>query len=371
MPPKIKYLGLKKQFAISKPKIFKEYSRIFSNSSFILREDVKIFEKKISKILNSKYAVGLNSGTDALFMALIGSGIKTNDEVITVSHTPVMTISAIKHIGAKPIFVDIANDFNIDPDQIEKKITYQTKAILVVHLNGRSCDMKKIMKIVKKHKLKLIEDCAQSIGTKYNNKPVGSFGEVGCFSLHPFKTLNVPGDGGFIITSKKKIFEKIMLLRDHGLLLPKSKDVVKCFGVNSRLDNIHAATALVHLRFLDKWIRTRRKIASFYNKMLSDVNEISLPPKPENKNIFYDTYNSYVIIAEKRNSLKKFLNNSGIEVLAMITKGIHLQKNLKLGKWFLPNTENLGKKVLSLPIYPTLNLEEQNFIVKKIKDFYD
>ncbi len=370
MKYKITYLGLKDQYKSYKSIIFKAYDQIFNNSSFILRKEVYDFEKQISKKLKTKYAVGLNSGTDALFMAIFSCGIRKGDEVITVSHTPVMTISAIKHVGANPIFIDIADDFNIDPDLIEESITKKTKAILIVHLHGRSCDMHKILKICKKYNLKLIEDCAQSIGARYNNKYVGSFGDVGCFSLHPVKTLNVPGDGGFITTNQKKTNKFVRLIRDHGLLLPKSKDIVKRFGVNSRLDNMHAAVANIGLKNLNKWIKKRRVIANFYIKNLKNIKEIQLPEGPDNKSKFFDTYNSFVILSKERDKLRNYLNKKGIEALSLITKGIHLQKNLNLGKWKLPKTIEIEKKVISLPIYPSLSKKNQKYIIECIRKFY-
>ena len=371
MSYKITYLGLKDQFSKNKRKIFDAYNKIFAESSFILRNDVANFEKKISQKLGTKYSVGLNSGTDALLMSVLSAGIRKKDEVITVSHTPVMTIAAIRHVGAKPVFVDIQDDYNINPDLIENSITKKTKAIIVVHLHGRSCDMKKILRICNKYKLKLIEDCAQSIGAKFCNKIVGSFGEIGCFSLHPVKTLNVPGDGGFITTNKKKINKLIRLVRDHGLELPKSRDIVKRFGFNSRLDNMHAAVALIGLKQLDEWINQRRKIANFYCKNLGYLKHIKLPPSPDEDKRYYDTYNSFVISANNRDKLREHLNYKGIEALSLITKGIHLQKKLNLGNWHLPKTEELEKKVISLPIYPSLSISKQKYIVKCIKEFYD
>ena len=216
MKYKIKYINLAEQYKSLSSDIKNEFKKIFKNSSFILRKHVTNFEKIISKKINVKYTVGVNSGTDALLFALAQIGITKNDEIITPSHTYVATISAIVHVGAKPVFVDIQDDFNINPDLIEKKITSKTKAILPVHLNGRCCNMRKIKKIAKKYNLKIIEDAAQAFGSKFNKKFAGSFGHSAAFSLHPMKNLNVPGDGGFLTTNQKKIYNHTLLLRDHG-----------------------------------------------------------------------------------------------------------------------------------------------------------
>ena len=196
------------------------------------------------------------------------------------------------HVGAIPVYIDISDDFNIDVNLIKKKITNKTKAILVVHLNGRSCNMEKICKIAKHYKIHLIEDCAQSFGSKFKSKYCGSFGTASAFSLHPMKSLNVPGDGGFLTTNKKKIFENVCLLRDHGRSL-KNKNLIKCFGFNSRLDNLHAALAIEKLKKLNKWIKIRRKIAKIYIDSLKGINGLILPDF-KNKD-YFDTFNSFVI----------------------------------------------------------------------------
>ena len=369
MKYKIKYIDLYSQFSLLKKEIYTEINKIFKSSSFILREHVSKFEKKICQILKVKYCVGLNSGTDALLMALTQLKLKKGDEVITPSHTYVASVSAIVHVGAVPIFADIADDFNIDPNQIEKKISKKTKAILVVHLNGRCCDMKKILQIAKKHKLKIIEDAAQCFGAKYNNKYTGTFGLAGAFSLHPMKNLSVPGDGGFLTTNSKKIYNNVMLLRDHGRIKTENKEIRKCYGFNSRLDNIHAAIALIKLKKFFKWVNLRRDLAKNYSKKLEGLKFVKLPVY--NKNNFFDTYNSYVLKVKKRDQLKKFLKKKGIEVFSHLEKGVHLEKNLIKKKNHLPNTEKIGREVISLPIYPELTQKNQNYIIKQIYNFYE
>ena len=265
MKKEIKFINLLGQHQSIAKEMKKEFDKIFLNSSFVLREHVTKFEKDIAKKLNVKYVVGLNSGTDALLMALAQLNLKKGDEILTPSHTYVATVSAIVHVGAKPVFIDIAEDFNIDVNEIEKKIGKRTKAILPVHLNGRSCDMKAITKLSKKYKIPVIEDAAQSFGSKINNKYTGTFGQSGAFSLHPMKNLSVPGDGGFLVTNNKRIFQNVCLLRDHGRSRVKrnfklKSAYLKCFGFNSRLDNLHASVALLKLKKIDFGLKKEEKL---------------------------------------------------------------------------------------------------------------
>ena len=368
---KIKYINLAAQHNSIGNEIKREIDNVFKNSAFILRKNVSRFEQKICKILGVKYCVSVNSGTDALLFALSQVGLKKGDEVITPSHTYVASVSAIDHVGAVPIFVDIADDFNIDPNLIEKKITKKTKAIMVVHLNGRCCNMNPIIKIAKKYKLKIIEDAAQGFGSKYNGKYVGNFGYAAAFSLHPMKNLSVPGDGGFLTTNNKKVFEKVLLLRDHGRIKAGYKEVRKCYGFNSRLDNLHASIALVKLKYFFGWVSKRREIARFYNKELEVISDYIVTPKLDKKDKLHeDTFNSYVIRSKKRNALKKYLLKNKIEVFSHIDKGVHLEKNLYSKKINLPKTEQLEKEILSLPIYPELSKKQQLTICNAIRKFY-
>jgi len=377
MKKEIKFINLLGQHQSIAKEMKKEFDKIFLNSSFVLREHVTKFEKDIAKKLNVKYVVGLNSGTDALLMALAQLNLKKGDEILTPSHTYVATVSAIVHVGAKPVFIDIAEDFNIDVNEIEKKIGKRTKAILPVHLNGRSCDMKAITKLSKKYKIPVIEDAAQSFGSKINNKYTGTFGQSGAFSLHPMKNLSVPGDGGFLVTNNKRIFQNVCLLRDHGRSRVKrnfklKSAYLKCFGFNSRLDNLHASVALLKLKKIDFWIKKRREIANYYHSHLGKQKNLIIPKfKDSNKNIYYDTYNSYVIRVKKnRDALKKFLEKSGIEVFIHMERGVHLERLLNVGKWNLPITEKIEKQIISLPIYPELKKTDQDYIIDRINLFF-
>jgi len=367
MKHKVPFVNYPLHYKILKSKINQALERVLKKGDLILRKDVRDFEKNLSKFLKAKYAIGLNSGTDALFLSLKAAGIGKGDEVITVSHTFIATISVIFHCGAKPILVDIGEDFLIDPKEIEKAITKKTKAIIPVHLNGRVCQMDEIMKIAKMHNLIVIEDAAQALGASFKGKMAGTFGLAGCFSFYPAKILGAFGDGGAVVTNKKGIADKIYLLRDHG---QKTKTKIVCYGFNSRLDNIQAALLNVKFKYLKKWIKRRREIAKIYNEGLKDVSQIKLPPAPDSDPDHFDVYQNYVIRAEKRDKLRDFLREKGIETLIKDPIPNHLQKGLGLEKFSLPKTEKFAKEIISLPIYPELKKWQIEYVIDSIEKFY-
>lgn len=364
---KVPFVNYPLQYKILKKEIDGAIKNVLERGDLILRKDVENFEKRLAKFVGAKYAVGLNSGTDALFFSLKAARIGKGDEVITVSHTFVASISAIIHCQAKPILVDVREDFLIDPEKIEKAITKKTKAIIPVHLNGRVCQMDEIMEIARKHNLIVIEDAAQALGAKYKGKMAGIFGLAGCFSFYPAKILGAFGDGGTVVTNNKKIAEKIRLLRNHG---QKTKTKIVCYGFNSRLDNLQAAILNVKFKYLGKWIKRRREIAKIYNEGLKDVPEIFLPPSPNSDPKYFDVYQNYVIRAQKRDKLREFLTKKGIETLVKDPIPNHLQKGLSLEKFHLPKTEKFSKEVLSLPIYPELKNWQVEYVIDSIKKFY-
>ena len=248
---KVELIDLRDRFKEEGKAIIKIVEKVLSRGNLILTKEVQNFEKSICKFTGAKFCLGLNSGTDALMMSLWSSGIKKGDEVITSPISFVATANSIIHVGAKPVFVDVGDDLNINPDLIEAAITKKTKAIMPVHWTGRVCEMEKIVKIAKKYKLKIIEDAAQATGAYYKGKHAGTFGKISAFSTHPLKNLNALGDGGFIITNEKKLYDKIKLYRSHGL---EGRDDAKIIGVNSRLDSINAEVLSFRLKKL--FIRT-------------------------------------------------------------------------------------------------------------------
>ena len=270
------------------------FNKILSKGQFVGGEEINIFEKKIAKLCGTKYAVALNSGTDALTLALHLLGVKKGDEVITPPNSFIASTAVIIHLGAKPVFVDVLNDQNIDPDKIKKAITKKTKAIMPVHLSGRMAQMDKIMSIARKYKIAVVEDAAQSIGSKYKNKMSGSYGDFGCFSAHPLKNLNALGDSGYLTTNKFKYYKKIKSLSNHGM---ENRNIIKNFGYVSRMDNLQAAFLNYKLNGLKKVILKRRKNASVY---LKELNRKYVFFKDETKNEF-NTYHTFVVQVKYRN----------------------------------------------------------------------
>lgn len=368
MKTKVRYIDLPKQYLVLREEIQQRLDMVFASGSFILRQDVGNFESIIAKFLDVKYVVGLNSGTDALLLSMRALGISPGDEVITVSHTFVATVASIVHCGAIPVFVDIRDDFNMDIAHLIAAITPRTKAIVPVHMNGHLCEMDAVMEIARKHRLLVIEDAAQALGACYRNQKGGSFGNVGCFSLHPMKNLNVAGDGGFASTNDAYLAERLRLLRNHG---QKSKEEIVCFGFNSRLDNLHAAIALVKLKYLPKWIERRRKLAAQYEEHLGDILELRLPPAPKVNSLYFDVFSSYVVRTERREALKQHLEKAGIEVFVHWSIPLHQQEKLGLSHWHLPMTERVSKEVLSLPLHPELTDLGQRQVIEAIRNFFE
>jgi len=341
---------------------------VLSNGDLIMRQHLHEFEGNFASFVGVDYAVGLNSGTDALHLSLLAAGVGPGDEVITVSHTFVATVAAIVHCMAIPILVDVGEDFNMDVEQVERAISPRTKAIIPVHLNGRLCDMERLMAIANKHNLMIIEDAAQALGASLNGKKGGSFGLTGCFSFYPAKILGGVGDGGMLVTNNKELAETIRLLRDHGQ--NRATGEILFYGFNSRLDNLHAAVLNAKLRHLPDWIERRREIAMLYEKGLSNLPQIRTPPVPQSQEHYFDAFTNYVVRARERNELAAYLRESGIEILISWPIPMHHQKALGLEHFHLPETERISREVLSLPLYPELSTEEVEFVVQTIRQFY-
>ena len=319
----------------------------------------------------SKYGVAVGSGTDALLISLMSINIKNGDEVITASNTAIPTISAIVNSGAKPVLVDIKEDYLIDTDKIEKKITKKTKAIIPVHLYGKSCDMEKIIKISNKYKLSIIEDCAQSQGAKFNNKFVGTFGSLGCFSFYPTKILGGYGDGGFILTNNFKLYSNIKKIRFYGIdTIDKKNNFYNKYyanvnGLNSRLDEINSKILNFKLSKIDKFILKRRKIAKFYDKELKNTG-LKLPIINSNK---FDVYHLYTVFHKKRDLIIKKLLKEKIQTRIIYPFPIHKMKaysNLFMNEKY-DVSEIKSKGIFSLPLYPELNIKDVKIICRKLK----
>jgi dTDP-4-amino-4,6-dideoxygalactose transaminase len=350
-----------------KDEILAALGEVIDAGMFVFGEEVSQFEEKFAELIGVKYAVAVNSGTDALILSLKVLGIGEGDEVITVSNSFVATGACIALVGAKPVFIDVADDYNMDPELLEAAINKNTKAILPVHLTGRPANMTRIMEIAKKHNLFVVEDAAQAVCAELNEQRVGSFGELGCFSLHPLKTLNACGDGGVMTTNDPEKYEELLRLRSGGL---RTRDDCVEWGHNSRLDTMQAAILLIKLRHVEKWTEVRRANARFYQKELANLPQIKLPVDREGQRAVYHTF---VIQAEQRDQLKAYLEEQGIGTMIHYPVPIHLQDaaqdlGYKMGSF--PVTEQQAAAILSLPIYPELTREEMEYVVQSLKNFY-
>lgn len=360
----IPIIDSKRQYATIAEKAEKEVLEVMRSGQYILGKHNKAFEEEIAKYIGVNHAVCLNSGTDALHLALRALNIGKGDEVITVAFTFVATTEAIGIVGATPVFVDIdENTFNMDADKIEEKITPRTKAILPVHLYGQPCDMDKIMAIAKKYNLYVIEDCCQAIGAEYKGQKVGTFGDIGCYSFYPTKNLGTMGDGGLAITNDENLKNRIIALRNHGGAIRYHHDEI---GVNSRLDEIQAAILRVKLPYIDEWNKLRRAHAAYYNELFKGAEGIETPKELDNT---YCVYHQYTIKIENRDEVHKMLQEKGIGAMIYYPIPLHLQKVHKyLGfkEGYLPKTEKNTKLVLSLPMFAEITKEEQETVAKTV-----
>jgi len=373
----MEFLDLKAQYKKIKKEIDSAIKKVANSQRFIGGEEVENFEKELARFCGAKYAVGVNSGTDALFLSLKALGIGKGDEVITTPFTFIATAEAVANVGAKPVFADIdENTFNIDPKEIEKKITKKTKAIIPVHLFGQMADMEEIMKIAKRYNLYVIEDSAQAIGAEiYFGKKIkkaGTIGNVGCFSFFPSKNLGGWGDGGAIVTNSKSLAQKIKLLSNHGSSF-KEKYRNLILGTNSRLDALQAAILRVKLKYVEKWNLQREKKAIFYSAHLSKIKKVSPPFIKEKRNHVFHQY-TIKVPANLRNKLKNFLAKKGIPTMIYYPLPLHLQpafSYLSYKRGDFKKAEKVSRQVLSLPIYPELSRKDQIKIIKEIKNFFE
>ncbi len=358
----IPYVNLSTQWKDEKEELLPIIENILASGQYIASSVVEEFEKKAAKICDTKHCIALNSGTDALVFGLAALGVRHGDEVITPPNSFVASTSAITHLGARPIFVDVLDDQNIDPSKIEAAITKNTKAIMPVHLTGRMARMEEIKEIAEKHNIPIIEDSAQAIGSKYLNIPSGKWGKVGCFSSHPLKNLNACGDGGFLVTDEDEIAERIKLLRTHGLV---DRNTVKYFGYVSRMDSIQAAILNYRIDKLDNVTKKRRENAELYYSLL-DHSKIFIPPIRAEE---FNTFHTFVIQVNDRDILKEKLLKLGIETGIHYPIPIHLQpaaKNLEYKEGDFLVTENQAKKILTLPVNQYLEREEIEYICKMV-----
>tara|TARA_B110000259_G_scaffold170153_1_gene200631 strand:+ start:4757 stop:5854 length:1098 start_codon:yes stop_codon:yes gene_type:complete len=363
---KVRYSYLKQQFSDAED-LWTSLRNFVPTGDFTLGKELYIFEKKFAKLIGTKYAIGVNSGTDAIKLSLKALGINKGDEVITSANTFVATVGAIHEIGAKVVFVDCDDTFCLDVSKIEKHITPKTKAIVPVHFSGYMTDMRVINKLAKKYKLKIVEDACQSILGSIDKKNAGTWGQTGAFSLHPLKNLNVWSDGGVIVTSDIKLYKKLQLLRNHGL---SDRDTVQILGYNSRLDTIQAVVGNWLIPKTHSIANQRIKNAKYLDKHLSKIKELRIPNRPSD---FKIVFHLYMIFAEKRDQLLKFCLKEGIEAKIHYPKPMYLQPAVKfLGhkKGDFPVTDRHAKDLISFPCDQHLEIKQLDFIIKTVKKFY-
>jgi aminotransferase EvaB len=367
----INFWSYKKEYVKFKSELNQIFNSTLKKGVIFFGENLKNFEKNFIKKYKSKYGIAVGSGTDALLISLMAIGIKKGDEVITAANTAIPTISSIVNSGAKPILVDIDDNYLIDLNDIKKKISKKTKAIIPVHLYGKSCDMIKLKNISKKNNIKIIEDCAQAQGAKFKDKYVGTFGDFGCFSFYPTKILGGYGDGGFILTDNFKLYSKIKMIRFYGIdtLNNKNKLFNKYYsninGVNSRLDEVNSKILDFKLNKVDQFIKKRRILAAIYQKELKNTSLI-LPQKTKNN---FDVYHLYTVYHKKRNFIIRELEKKNIQTRIIYPYPIHNMKAYKnefMNKRFI-NAEIKSKGIFCLPLYPELEIKSVKNICSELK----
>ena len=350
------------EYLLFKDEIENALKEVLHKGEYILGEEVSSFEKEFACYVGSQYAVGVGSGTDALYLALIANNIGKGDEVITVSHTSVATVAAIVQTGAVPVFVDIdPSTYTMDESKILARLSKKTKCILPVHLYGKPAKMNRILEIAKMNGALVIEDCAHAHGCRYAGHHVGTFGAAGCFSFYPTKNLGGFGDGGMVVTNSKEIYDKVILLRQYGW---KERYVSSCRGWNSRLDEIQAAILRVKLRHLDALIAQRMNIAGKYLAEISN-KKVTKPFVGNEIHVFH----LFVVRCSDRHALKNYLQDKGIGTLIHYPVPVHLQPGYFDNSMDLLNTEKASREVLSLPLYPGLDDQAVNYIIENINSF--
>ncbi len=364
---KVPFFDYPRLFLDKKDDYLNIFNEVGSRGAFIMQNDIDEFEKNLAEFSSSNYSVGVANATDGLEISWMALNLRAGDEVICSAHTMLATASSIKVAGGIPIPVEIGEDNLIDPDAIEASITSRTVGIMPTQLNGRTCDMDRIMKIANKYKLYVVEDAAQALGSKFKGKNAGTFGHSSAISFFPAKVLGCFGDGGAILCQDKTIFDRVYQLHDHGR---DKNGNVKSWGRNSRLDNFQAAVLNFNLKSYEKVIQRRREIASKYNSRLSSIEELKLPESPEKNSDHYDVFQNYEIVAERRDELQKHLKENGIGTLIQWGgKAIHQWEHLGFNV-HLPKAEAFFNKCIMIPMNMFISNNDVDYICEKITEFY-
>ncbi len=361
---RVPYVNFVAQWQEERDSLMPIIEQVMASGQYIGGSYVEFFELEAAKLCQTKHCIALNSGTDALMLGMKALNIRPGDEVITPPNSFVASTASIVALGAKPVFVDVLSDQNIDPDKIESSITPKTKAIMPVHLSGRMARMDQIRALADKHSLLMIEDAAQAIGSKYENIPAGKWGHIGCFSTHPLKNLNAAGDGGFLVTDDDELAQRVRLLRNHGLL---DRNTVVEFGTVSRMDALQAAILGFRIGRLEKVTHQRQKNAMLYREYL-DRRKIFVPDEHEKE---WNTYHTFVIQIDKRDEVQANLRERGIETSIHYPVPIHLQpaaSNLGYAQGSFPVAEYQAKRILTLPVNQYLREEEVCWIANQVNE---
>ena len=363
----VPYVNMAAQWAEERDALLPIIERVLAEGHWVGGAPVAEFEAGAARLCGVAHAIALNSGTDALVLGMAALGIGPGDEVVTPPNSFIASTAAIVQLGARPVFVDVRDDQNIDPERIEDAITARTKAIMPVHLSGRIADMAPIMEIARRHGLWVVEDAAQSVGSRYDDRMSGSFGQVGCFSTHPLKNLNACGDGGFLTSDDEAIAEAVRALRNHGLV---TRESVARFGQVSRMDSLQAAILSFRLGRLDETIRRRRANAALYRERL-DPELVFMPDDRERE---FNTYHTFVIQVDRRDELQAFLQDRGVGTAIHYPVPIHLQPasaGLGTRAGDFPVTERQAGRILTLPINQTLSSDDIFYVADRVNEFFN
>jgi len=371
MARKVRFVEPAKLYHMIKEELDAAYFEVMSKGDLVDRGQLRSFEEHLASYVGTKYAVGLNSGYDALHLSLRAAGVGPGGEVIVPAHTFVATASAVVNVGAKPVLVDVGKDFNMDVNLIEKALTPKTRAILPVHLSGYMADMVRVMEIAEKHHLAVVEDACQSLGASMTDgagrrRMAGAWGLTGCWSFYPFKILGGYGDGGAITTDDEDVAIFVRRMRYNGE--DRETGEYHGHGFTCLLDNLQAAFLDIKLRYLPKWIERRKSIAERYRRGLSHIDDLLLPhyndPRREH------VYQNYTVRSKQENEFSDYLKENGVEVLTQFRKPYYRHEALKLQDRGFPETEALSREVCSLPMNVELDDDEIDYVIAVVRKFY-
>jgi dTDP-4-amino-4,6-dideoxygalactose transaminase len=355
-------------FQQQRDEILQAVTSVMERGAYILQNDLRDFEAGLQDFLGVKHAFGVANGTDGLIIALRAAGVEPGDEVIVPSHTYIASAASIHFAGAMPVLVECGDDHLIDPAAVEAAITRRTRAIMPVQLNGRTCAMDALQRIADRHGLLIVEDAAQGLGSRFKGRPAGTFGIAAEFSFYPAKVLGCFGDGGGVTTNDPDVARRVMLLRDHGR---DERGEVVTWGLNSRLDNLHAAILNVKLRHFEQEIARRRELARLYREGLEDLDDMVLPPGPKGDPDHFDVYQNYEVESSRRDALRSHLEREGVRtIIQWAGKAVHQFEGLGLKKFELPRTDRLFTRCFLLPMNTSLTDDEVQYICASIRRFY-